>query len=139
MEHALRQAQLWHDIEPRQLDTDASSLSGGQFLDNRKSLLVFAEKCMTGSLYQDQETKQFHACPKTQRIAESGPDRDRWMESMQEELDTIEKMGVWTEEEYTPAGCKPLPCKFIYKPKMNSSGFTVLEVYNCILGDCRVR
>ena len=94
-----------------------------QFLDNRRSLMALAEKSMKEMLYQDEESQEWHACPKTQRVAEAGPDAERWRESMQIELDTIRDMGVWEEETYLPRGTQPLPCKFVYKLKTSSSGF----------------
>ena len=65
-----------------------------QFLDNRRSMMALAEKSMKEMLYQDEETQEWHACHKTQRAAEAGPDADRWRESMQVELDTIRDLSL---------------------------------------------
>ena len=80
-------------------------------------MMALAERSIKKMLYQDAETQEWHACPKTQKAAESGPDAERWRESMQVELDTIRDMGVWEEETYLPRGIQPLPCKFVKSSK----------------------
>ena len=52
----------------------------------------------------------------------TGSDSERWKVSMEKELGTIEKMGVWKETPYLPKGEFPLPCKFVYELKTSSDG-----------------
>ena len=40
----------------------------------------------------DKDTKTWHANPKSQRVALSGPDKEKWIESMQVELGSIRDM-----------------------------------------------
>ncbi len=40
-------------------------------------MMALAEQRMKGMLYQDEETQEWHATPKTQRAAEAGPDAEQ--------------------------------------------------------------
>ena len=90
------------------------------FLDQRRSQLALTEKCMNENLFLDPINNTWHACPKTKKQAITGPDSERWKASMEKELGTIEKMGVWKETSYLPKGGFPLPCNFVYKLKTSS-------------------
>ena len=70
----------------------------------------------------DKDTKTWHANPKSQRVALSGPDKEKWIESMQVELGSIRWRGAWERVEYTPTDCFPLPRKFLHELKISSDG-----------------
>ena len=79
---------------------------------------------MNENMFLDPITNTWHACPKTKKQATTGPDSERWKASMEKELDTIDKMGVWKETSYLPRGEYPLPCKFVYNSRLR-----VTDVY----------
>ena len=106
------------------------------FLNQRRSLLAFAEKCMNENLFLDPTNNTWHACPKTKKQAITGPDSERWKASMEKEHGTIEKMGVWKETSYLPKGEYSLPCKFVYKLKTSSDGcISEWKSRLCVLGN----
>ena len=98
------------------------------FLEQRHSLLAFAEKCMNENMFLDPVNNTWHACPKTKKQAISGPDAERWTASMEKELDTIEKMSVWKETSYLPKGEFPLPCKFVHTQTFERRMYIGMEV-----------
>ena len=62
--------------------------------------------------------------PSTCKEALSGPDRAKWSPSMQKEMDSCEKHGVWelVDRSSLPAGTNILPCKWVYRIKTDGSG-----------------
>ena len=74
------------------------------FLNQKRSLLAFVEKCMNENLFLDPINHTWHACPKTQKQAITVPDSERRKASMEKKLDTFEKMGIWQETSYLSKG-----------------------------------
>ena len=92
-------------------------------LENRNTLMAYAEHHSRKLLMQDKTTGLFHETPKNMKAACNGPDKDNWLSSMQREMDAMEKKEVWEETDKLPLGTIPLPCMFMYKLKSDSSGF----------------
>ena len=92
-------------------------------LDNRNTLMAYAEQQSRKLLMQDPVTKTFHETPKNMKVACNGSDKEKWLSSMQREMDAMEKKKVWKETDNLPLGTIPLPCMFMYKLKSDSSGF----------------
>ena len=44
---------------------------------------------------QDPVTKTFHETPKNMKVACNGSDKEKWLSSMQSEMDVMEKKAVW--------------------------------------------
>ena len=93
------------------------------YLDNRKTLMAYAEKVSRNYLMQDPVTKKFHETPKSIKIASTGEDKDIWIPSMERELGAMKIKEVWDEVSELPIGTIPLPCMFIYKIKSDMLGF----------------
>ena len=93
------------------------------YLDNRKTLMAYAEKVSRNYLMQDPVTKKFHETPKSIKIASTGEDKDIWIPSMERELGAMKRKEVWDEVSELPIGTIPLPCMFIYKIKSDMLGF----------------
>ncbi len=53
------------------------------FLDQRATSMAYAEQVSRKLLMQDPETKTFHETPKNMRKAVNGPDRDKWLPSIE--------------------------------------------------------
>jgi hypothetical protein len=60
--------------------------------------------------------------PKTVEEALSSPEREQWRVAMQSEYESLIKNGTWQEVQNVPKGRKALPCKWIFKIKLNSTG-----------------
>jgi hypothetical protein len=60
--------------------------------------------------------------PKTQREARNRPDADLWEQAEAKEMDSLFKMGTF-ELVNKPDKYDPLPCKFIYKRKVEDGNF----------------
>ena len=65
------------------------------------------------------------ALPKTPATIDealSGPDRDSWRAAINSEYKSLIKNGTWKEVASLPNGRKALPCKWVFKIKLNSQG-----------------
>jgi hypothetical protein len=62
--------------------------------------------------------------PETMKEALAGQDRDKWMESMKEELDSIKQLGVYrlVPRSAVPPDRKVLRGKFVYRRKFGADG-----------------
>ena len=93
------------------------------FLDQKVTLMAYAEQISRKLLMQDPETRTFHETPKNMRTAVNGPDRDKWLPSMKRELKAMKDKNVWEEVTTLPIGTIPIPAMFTYKLKSDKSGF----------------
>ena len=59
--------------------------------------------------------------PRTVSEAMSGPQRDAWFAAMQEEIEALSLKTTW-ELGQAPPGAKVLPCKWVFKLKLNADG-----------------
>ncbi|CAA9995003.1 unnamed protein product [Nesidiocoris tenuis] len=59
--------------------------------------------------------------PETFKQAMNSQKKEKWIKAMQSEMDSLRENGTWTLEELPP-GRKPIPCKWVYKLKMNPDG-----------------
>ena len=59
--------------------------------------------------------------PTTYEKAIEGADSTEWIKAMNEEFDSLEKMGTW-EEARLPAGRKAISCKWVYRIKRDADG-----------------
>ena len=84
------------------------------FLDQRATLVAYAEQVSRKLLMQDPETKTCHETPKNMRTAVNGPDRDKWLPSMKRELKAMKDKDVWEEVTTLPIGTIPIPAMIVY-------------------------
>jgi hypothetical protein len=59
--------------------------------------------------------------PTTLTDALHGPERIKWIEAMQNEVDNLNGKGTWSEV-IVPSGKKPISTKWVFKRKLNSAG-----------------
>lgn len=59
--------------------------------------------------------------PVTAKEALAGPDRQKWAEAMQAELDNLNGKGTWSCS-HLPSGRKPVTAKWVFKRKRDASG-----------------
>jgi transposase InsO family protein len=87
-----------------------------EYPPNIRSNLVYAVSAGVGLL--DQNT------PTTYRAAVSGPDAAKWKAGMDKEMESCEKMQVWTlvPRKDLPRGANVLPVKWVYKIKTDEFG-----------------
>ena len=93
------------------------------FLDQRATLMTYAEQVSRKLLMQDPETKTFHETPKNMMTSVNGPDKDKWLPSMKRELKAMKDKDVWDEITTLPIGTISIPAMFTYKLKSDKSGF----------------
>ena len=60
--------------------------------------------------------------PNTIRQAYSLPDRDKWRESVDVEMDMIRQFNVFSFPMLLPAGAKALNCRWVFKRKRDQFG-----------------
>ena len=76
----------------------------------------------------DPVTDSYHLEPKTDKEADTGPDKDRWYKSKEEELAAMDKFGVFElvtelpERDANGNKIKLMGAKFVYKLKTGSDG-----------------
>ncbi|GBP18230.1 Retrovirus-related Pol polyprotein from transposon TNT 1-94 [Eumeta japonica] len=58
--------------------------------------------------------------PVTIHEALEGPDRDKWIEAMKEELEAFKENDAWFPVDKLPSHKTPVQCKWVYKKKVNS-------------------
>ncbi|GBP45855.1 Retrovirus-related Pol polyprotein from transposon TNT 1-94 [Eumeta japonica] len=58
--------------------------------------------------------------PMTIHEALEGPDRDKWIEAMKEELEAFKENDAWFPVDKLPSHKTPVQCKWVYKKKVNS-------------------
>ncbi|XP_047989810.1 uncharacterized mitochondrial protein AtMg00820-like [Leguminivora glycinivorella] len=58
--------------------------------------------------------------PVSVRDALSRPDKDKWIEAMQDELQAFEENQAWMPVEQLPPGKTLVQCKWVFKIKVNS-------------------
>ena len=65
--------------------------------------------------------------PETYRQAITGPDMVKWKAAMDMEIDSCVNKGVWEEVkiDHLPAGANILPCKWVYKVKVDETGAAI--------------
>jgi hypothetical protein len=93
------------------------------YLDNRKTLMAYAEIVSRNYLIEDPVTKNFHETPNSIKIASTGEDKHIWIPSMERELGAMKRKEICDEVSELPIGTIPLPCMFIYKIKSGMLGF----------------
>ena len=83
-------------------------------LENRNALMAYAKHHSRKLLMQDKTTGVFHETPKNMKVACNGSDKEKWLSSMQREMDAMEKKEVWEETDNLPLGSIPLPLSLIH-------------------------
>jgi transposase InsO family protein len=65
--------------------------------------------------------------PQTYREAMAGPDKDKWRAALEKEMQSCVDQKVWTlvPRSSLPAGANVLPCKEVFKLKLNELGVVV--------------
>lgn len=83
-----------------------------------KDPLVFKIDEIAGAAYEEQSSARE---PATFDEAMRGPDKEKWQQAMQEEIDSLKRMGTWKLVE-PPEGRKIVGCKWVFKIKYNADG-----------------
>ena len=63
-----------------------------------------------------------HVTPRTYKQAKNGRDGSKWTKSMEEELDSLRKQGVYAFVSHLPSGEVALRCLWVYKVKCGPDG-----------------
>ena len=86
------------------------------FKPNGDPDLIYANHVM---LYAN---TQAHAVePSSYKKALESPDKDKWIDAMQEEFQSLEEMGTWKMVDI-PKGRKIVGCKWVFKAKIGVYG-----------------
>ena len=84
---------------------------------NKEALVAVVFQLLTEGL-------DAYDAPSTLKEAQEHADWPKWREAMQEEMDTLKKMGTWKKTDL-PLDRKPITCQWVYALKRDSTGAIV--------------
>lgn len=119
-------------VENTDIESESEAFSGdnevvttGQTRSLRDRSITTGPKCFDDVILAaaekiDNPNKPFKE-PSTFKEAMDSPDKHKWLEAIQSEMTSLNVNETWDLVDL-PKGRKPLPCKWVFKVKMNHDG-----------------